>query len=153
VAGAGRVVVSDPTPARRALATTLGFEAVTPAELTAAVDGRRRGADAVIEAVGSYPALAAAVQAGGTRATVVVAGAHHGSGGPFPAGPAFARELTVRFVVGDPIRTREDAVAVVRAGRLDPTVLISHHLPLRDAARGYRLFDEGVASKVVLCVE
>jgi threonine dehydrogenase-like Zn-dependent dehydrogenase len=44
-------------------------------------------------------------------------------------------------------------VALLRSGRLDPTVLISHRLPLSEAARAYELFDEGVASKVVLEVD
>ena len=75
---------------------------------------------------------------------------HPDEGGPFPAGHAFAREVTVAFVVGDPIRLRSQAIAVVRSGRLDPTAIVSHRLPLDDAARGYELFDQAEASKVVL---
>jgi threonine dehydrogenase-like Zn-dependent dehydrogenase len=150
VAGAALVFVSDPAPARRTLAQKLGLTAVSPDQLDEAVRVDGDGADAVIEAVGSYPALAAAVNAAGRRATVAVAGAHHGAGGPFPAGHAFAQEATVTFVVGNPIRTRDETVALLRSGRLDPTVLVSHRLPLSEAARAYELFDQGVASKVVL---
>jgi threonine dehydrogenase-like Zn-dependent dehydrogenase len=38
----------------------------------------------------------------------------------------------------------------VRAGRLDPAPLISHRLPLADAAEGYALFDRREATKVLL---
>ena len=148
LAGASRVLVADPLDARRAIAAELGFDSVMPDEL--AVPGR--GADAVIEAVGSYPALACAVSAAGPRAVVAVAGAHHGAGGPFPAGHAFARELTVTFVVGDPIAIRSQVIELVRAGQLDPAAIISHRLPLADAVAGYDLFDRAVASKVVLNV-
>ena len=36
------------------------------------------------------------------------------------------------------------------AGRIDPLPLISHRLPLEDAAAGYALFDRREATKVVL---
>ena len=38
----------------------------------------------------------------------------------------------------------------VRAGEIDPLPIISHVLPLSDAARGYELFDTRQATKVVL---
>ena len=42
------------------------------------------------------------------------------------------------------------ALAEVEAGRIDPLPVISHRLPLEDAALGYELFDTRAATKVVL---
>jgi threonine dehydrogenase-like Zn-dependent dehydrogenase len=36
------------------------------------------------------------------------------------------------------------------AGRIDPSPVISHRMPLEDAAEGYALFDRRQATKVVL---
>lgn len=152
VAGAARVLVADPAPQRRARATERGLTAVAPSELSAALapltDGR--GAHAVIEAVGTDAALALALRAAGPHATVGVAGAHHSAAMPFPTELAFARELTVRFVVGDPITLRERVLALVRSGRVDPARIISHRLPLADAPSAYRLVDTQRAFKAVL---
>ncbi len=151
-AGASAVVVTDTDPARRAQAARLGFVAVAPDAFGAALAdaGGDHGARTVIEAVGSDLALRTAVESAGPHGTVVAVGAHHSSAAPFPSGLAFARELTVRFVVGDPIRFREPVIALIRAGRLDPLALISHRLPLSEAVDGYELFDRRAATKIVM---
>ena len=41
-------------------------------------------------------------------------------------------------------------MAELEAGRLDPTPLISHRLPLEEAPRGYELFAAREATKVLL---
>jgi 2-desacetyl-2-hydroxyethyl bacteriochlorophyllide A dehydrogenase len=143
VLGAGRAVVVDPDPRRRAFAESLGVSATTR-------DGLAGTADAVIEAVGSDEALRCALELAGPQATVSSVGAHHATAMPFPSGTAFARELTVRFTVGNPIALRDEVLALVRAKRLDPAHAISHRLPLADAARSYELFDTREAFKVVL---
>lgn len=150
-AGASAVVITDTDPARRAQAERLGFTAVDPAGFAGALArAGDHGARTVIEAVGSDTALRTAVESAGPHGTVVAVGAHHSDAAPFPSGLAFARELTVRFVVGDPIRFREPVIALIRAGRLDPLELISHRLPLSEAVSGYELFDRRVATKVVM---
>ncbi|MDG4792822.1 alcohol dehydrogenase catalytic domain-containing protein [Micromonospora sp. WMMD1082] len=153
-AGAARVVIADPTPARRERAAGFGFTAVTPEQLDEAVrDDGGRGADAVVEAVGSDAALACALRAAAAHATVCAVGAHHSTAMPFPTGLAFARELTVRFAVGDPIRMREPVLALIRSGRLDPSRIVTHRLPLGEAGAAYRLFDRQDAFKVVLSAD
>jgi 2-desacetyl-2-hydroxyethyl bacteriochlorophyllide A dehydrogenase len=151
-AGASAVIVTDTDPARRAQAERLGFSPVEPDGFAAALAcaGGDYGARTVIEAVGSDAALRTAVESAGPHGTVVAVGAHHSSAAPFPSGLAFARELTIRFVVGDPIRFREPVIALIRAGRLDPLELISHRLPLSDAVKGYELFDRREATKIVM---
>ncbi|MEC3976889.1 alcohol dehydrogenase catalytic domain-containing protein [Amycolatopsis sp. H20-H5] len=154
-AGASAVVVADTDPSRREHADSLGFVSVAPeafgTELARASD--KVGARAVIEAVGSDAALRLAVEGAGPRSTVVAVGAHHSLETPFPAGTAFAHELTVRFVVGDPIAVREHLIPLLRAKLIDPVSLISHRLPLSDAVHAYDLFDRRAASKVVLTID
>jgi len=150
-AGAAWTVLADPAADRRAQAGALGLRAVPPDRLPAAVrELTGGGADCVVEAVGTDPALACALQAAGPHATVAVVGAHHSTGTPFPTGLAFARELTVRFAVGDPIRFRDPVLALVRSGRVDPSRIVSQRLPLAAAEQAYRLFDTQQAVKVIL---
>jgi 2-desacetyl-2-hydroxyethyl bacteriochlorophyllide A dehydrogenase len=153
--GAAEVIVSDPDPARRAMAVSLGMHAVAPDELREGLDrvSHGWGARVVLEAVGTGAALACALRCAGPRATVVAVGAHSAETVPFPSGLAFTRELTVRFIVGDPIRHRAEALRLVRSGLVDPARIISHRLPLSDAGKGYELFDRREAFKVVLTAD
>jgi 2-desacetyl-2-hydroxyethyl bacteriochlorophyllide A dehydrogenase len=150
VAGAGAVIVAEPNQARRSASEQHGLIAVDPDRLESTVRTVSGSAAAVIEAVGTDAALGLALTAAGPRATVVVIGAHHAAWAPFPVGIGFARELTVRFVVGDPVLVRDELFALIRSGRLDPTMVVSHRLPLTEVAHGYKLFDRLEASKVVL---
>ncbi|MFE0425496.1 alcohol dehydrogenase catalytic domain-containing protein [Streptomyces sp. NPDC058953] len=151
VFGAARVVVTDTDARRRAKTAELGFDAVEPEGFGPALGaGSDRGAAAVIEAVGSPSALTRALTSIGYGGTVVAVGSHGSTAVPLDAKDAFAREATLRFAVGNPIRVRDRVIALLRAGLLDPAPLVSHRLPLSDAARAYRLFDERKALKVVL---
>ncbi|MCY0944143.1 alcohol dehydrogenase family protein [Streptomyces antarcticus] len=153
ILGAATVLAVDPLPARRALAEEHGAIGLAPGpdlvervrELTGG-----RGADVVLEAVGTDASLLSALEIVRPRGTVSAAGAHASTAMPMPTGLAFGKELTLRFVVGDPISVREPLMNLVRTGRLDPTFVISHRMPLAEAAEGFRLFDAGLASKVVL---
>ena len=42
------------------------------------------------------------------------------------------------------------AIALIRAGRLDPGRIISHRMPLSEADEAYRLFAAREATKVIL---
>lgn len=153
ILGAATVLAVDPLPARRALAEEHGAIGLAPGaglaervrELTSG-----RGADVVLEAVGTDSSLLTALTIVRPRGTVCAAGAHASEAMPMPTGLAFGKELTLRFAVGDPISVREPLMNLVRADVLDPTFVISHRLPLAEAAEGFRLFDKGEASKVVL---
>jgi threonine dehydrogenase-like Zn-dependent dehydrogenase len=150
--GAAQVVIADPEPVRRRHAASFGIAAVCPDELGTLVRAMTggRGAPAVIEAVGTDAALRCALETAGPRATVSTVGAHHATGMPFPTGLAFARELTVRFTVGDPITLRDQVLALVRSGRINPSRIVSHRLDLAQAPTGYALIDAREAAKVVL---
>ncbi|QES46708.1 alcohol dehydrogenase [Streptomyces venezuelae] len=151
--GAARVLAVDPLESRRRLAAGQGADPVPAGEGLA--DRIReltggRGADVVLEAVGTDASLLSALEIVRPAGVVCAVGAHASTAMPMPTGPAFGKEITLRFAVGDPIRDREALMNLVRAGRIDPTFVISHRLALAEAAEAFRLFDAGEASKVVL---
>ena len=149
---ARQVIAVDGIEARRELAAGLGAEAVDPgsaAEAVAAATGGQ-GADVVIESAGAKPALDAAFSLARGRGTVCVVGAHFEPDYPLDAGRMFEGELTLRFVMGDPINDRELLLEMIAAGELRPSELISHRMGLDEAPRAYELFDRREATKVVL---
>ena len=62
----------------------------------------------------------------------------------------FEAELSLRFAMGDPINDRELLLAMIAAGELHPSELISHRMSLDEAPHAYELFDRREATKVVL---
>ena len=44
----------------------------------------------------------------------------------------------------------DEVIELIRDGRIDPKVIISHRLPLDEGPKGYELFDSKEALKVVL---
>ncbi len=62
----------------------------------------------------------------------------------------FERELTLRFSIGDPLSDRERLMRMVLDRKLEPERVVSHRMSLDDAAAAYQLFDQRIATKVVL---
>ena len=153
--GAGSVYGIDLEPGRLALARRVGAVSIDARRqhpttaLAEATDGR--GADVVLEAVGSPSAFESAVSMVRRGGRVVVIGVYAGESVELQLGVYWARALTLRFSGICPVHTWwERAMEQVRSGRIDPTPLISHRLPLEDAVEGYALFDSREATKVVL---
>jgi 2-desacetyl-2-hydroxyethyl bacteriochlorophyllide A dehydrogenase len=147
-----QVVVTEPNEERRAIGEALGCVAMAPSEATAPVLLHRFGypaADVTFEAVGSPGALAAAVGLTRPGGTVVVVGARTRDE-PFPAGLAFAKELELSFVVGDPIASSHETFAFLSENPLISRSFFTHRFPLSAAAEAYEIFDRGQALKVVL---
>jgi alcohol dehydrogenase len=149
---ARRVIAIDGIEARRELAASLGVEAADPDSAADAVAEATGGfgADVVIEAAGAKPALDAAFDLARGRGAVVVVGAHFEPDYPLDAGRMFEGELTLRFAMGDPVTDREVLLAMIAAGELRPSELISHRMSLDEAPHAYELFDRREATKVVL---
>lgn len=153
--GAGRVFAIDRESSRLELAASVGAEPIDVRErhpgtaLAEETDGR--GADVVIEAVGSADAFGSAVDIVRRGGRVVVIGMYAGESVDVQLGVYWARALTVRFAGICPVHAWwERAMQEVRSGHIDPLPLISHRLPLEDAAEGYGIFDRREATKVVL---
>jgi len=149
---AGRVIAVDGIAERRRLADLLGAESVEPGAAAETVLSATAGlgADVVIEAAGVPAALDSSLRLARGRGTISVVGAHFEPDYPLDNAMMFEKELTLRFTIGDPAHDRERLLGLVASGRLDPTPVITHHLPLADAAEGYRMFDAREATKVVL---
>jgi alcohol dehydrogenase len=149
---AGRVLAVDGVPVRRELAELLGAEAVAPAAAADVVASATNGlgADVVIEAAGSPGGLDASLRLARGRGVVSVVGAHFEPDYPLDNALMFERELTLRFSIGDPTADGPRLLERLAAGELDPTPIVTHRMPLADAAEAYRLFDTREATKVVL---
>ena len=149
--GGGAIAV-DGIPARRELASGFGALATSPEDAGNLVATRTggMGADAVIEAAGTPQALDAALRLVRGRGTVSVVGAHFEPDYKLDAGLMFERELTLRFSIGDPISDRERLMRMVLDRKLEPERVISHRMPLDEAAQAYQLFDQRIATKAVL---
>jgi threonine dehydrogenase-like Zn-dependent dehydrogenase len=149
----------------------INFDKDDPAEIIIENTGFR-GVDAVIDAVGfeakgsaletvmtnlklegsSGQALRqciAAVRRGGTISVPgVYAGFIHG----FLFGDAFEKGLVFKMGQTHVQRFLPELLGYIETGKLNPNVIISHRLPLAEAATGYKIFDkkEEDCRKVVL---
>ena len=130
--------------------TTLNVNEVNPATAVAErTEGR--GADVVIEAVGSVPALETSMDVVRRGGVVCVMGMYVSETMELQLGVAWSRML--RFVFGGlcPVHAWwEEAMRAVAEGKIDPMPIISHTLPLDEAPKGYDLFERREATKVVL---
>ncbi|MCU1479366.1 MAG: Alcohol dehydrogenase GroES domain protein [Subtercola sp.] len=151
---AGPVVLVEPLEARRARATSLGALAVDPVGASSLVrsltDGR--GADAVIDAIGGGLGLSASFGLIRKRGTIVSVGVHHDDSSAFPTRRAFAEELTLRFVIGDSMRDRDQFTALVSTGLLDLDAVITRVVPFDDAVGAYADLLAQRAMKIVLAL-
>jgi len=149
---ARELIAVDGVAERRALAERLGAQAVTPEKAAAAVASASggMGADVVIEAAGALPALDASLELVRPQGTVSVIGAHFEPDYPLNNLLMFEKEITLRFSIGDPTRDRERLLATIQAGAMRPSEVITHRMPLAEAADAYRLFDAREATKVIL---
>ena len=152
--GARRVVAIDMVPDRLRLVESLGVIPVNSAERSPSIaveDAFGGMADVVIETVGLPPALLTAIDCTKAGGTVSVIGVHTELELALPLANLFTRNITLRF--GGTCNVQgwwERALDAIATGLADPTVIVSHRMPLEEAKEGYRLFDAKEAMKVVL---
>jgi threonine dehydrogenase-like Zn-dependent dehydrogenase len=142
--GASKVLAVDSLPERLELATKYGAIPVNMAEedVNAAVRQHTggRGADVVCEAVGSQEALRSCfgfVRPGGSIAAV---GVYPEASFDFPIFLSFLRDLSFRVGICPAKQYMGTLVDLIQSGRIDTTPLITHTMPLEDAAHGYDIF-------------
>lgn len=147
-----RVLGIDGVESRRALAERLGATPLAPGDAAEAVADATGGlgADVVVEAAGTPGALDAALELARGRGVVSVVGAHFEPDYPLNNALMFARELTLRFSIGDASGHRPLLLDLISSGRLDPAQVVTHRLRLDEAEDAYRIFDAHEATKVVL---
>jgi len=178
--GAARVIAIDEYPGRLALARKLGadvidFKQAHVLEALMEMSGGL-GPDAVIDAVGmeshgfapdtimdnikqtvgigadSGHALREALMAVRKGGRVSVPGVYGGMLDKFPLGALMEKGLQIRTGQTHVQRYLKDLLHRIGEGELDTTFLISHRLPLEQAAEGYRNFrnNQNDWTKVVL---
>jgi (R,R)-butanediol dehydrogenase/meso-butanediol dehydrogenase/diacetyl reductase len=157
--GASRVVVSELSDARKALATQLGADVVDPRETDVAAYLRDvsggAGADAAFDASGAgsatFDAAIAGLRSGGIA--VMVAASH----GEVPVDPN-SFMTTEKIITGSFAYTDADfqeVIDAIAAGSLDPSPLISSVIPLEDVVAGglEYLLGDGRNSEVKMLVK
>jgi 2-desacetyl-2-hydroxyethyl bacteriochlorophyllide A dehydrogenase len=107
------------------------------------------GVDVVVDAVGDPGPLALAVSLARDAGTVSGIGAYAGKG-EVPLGLAWLKGLQLRLGLANVIAHVDRVLALMEAGRLDPSPLVTHHMPLDQAGEAYRIYDAREALKIVL---
>jgi threonine dehydrogenase-like Zn-dependent dehydrogenase len=141
--GPAEIIAVDNVPHRLELARKLGATPVKleQAQQTILDHTEGRGADVAIEAVGNEAALTAAIMAARGGGTVSVIGVFAAPSFNFPIGYAFMRDLTFRIGLANINAHIPELARLIERGALDPRPLISHVLPLDDAAKAYEIFN------------
>jgi len=181
ILGAERVIAIDRFPERLRLARehckaeTLDYEQVDVTEALLEMTGGR-GPDACIDAVGleahghgffaTYDKLKQATRMGTDRPTALreailacrnggtlsVPGVYGGFLDKVPFGAIVNKARTVKTGQTHVQRYLQPLLELIQQGRIDPSFIISHHLSLEDAPRGFKLFGEkrDQCTKIVL---
>ena len=148
-AGAARVLVSDKSPARLAYSRKLGADLAVDAgaadfgpAVMEATGGR--GADVVVEAVGSRETFPLSVELAAPGATLIWYGLPEDGGDyPLPFGEFFRRRLTAHTkfgAQGEPgLESFRYALRLVASGAIDVAPLLSHMLPIEKVDEAFRI--------------
>jgi 2-desacetyl-2-hydroxyethyl bacteriochlorophyllide A dehydrogenase len=152
-AGAGPVLAIDSVPERLEVARSFG---ATPVHLTEEsprdvvrqlTDGR--GVAGVVDAVGHPDALDLAIRLARNAGTVVAIGVY-AEPCQVHMGVVWIKGLTLRTGQANVVGHVDRVLGMLAAGTLDPTPLVTHHMPLDDAPEGYEIYDRREALKIVL---
>jgi alcohol dehydrogenase len=150
-----RVFAIDVAADRLKMAESLGAIPVDASKVNPVVEVQRlttdRGADVVLECVGALPAFDTAIDAVRAGGTVAVIGVYSELEHSVSFGEIWRRNITIKMGGSCNVQAYWDhALDLVTAGTIDPTVIITHTMPLEEALRGYELFEAREALKVVL---
>lgn len=152
-AGAAKVVAIDTVEQRLAMARAFGAEPVhlTEEDPRAAVKAATggRGVDLSVEAVGDPRALELAIRLTRKCGTLSIVGVY-AERVEVHMGLAWIKALDVRMGHANVIGHLDSVLALLASGRLDPSPLVTHHMPLADASDAYALYDRREALKIVL---
>lgn len=135
-AGAHPVFGIDPEPSRREAAAASGADPLDPTEIEVIrehTDGR--GADVAIEAVGSSPALATAIDSVRRGASVIIIG-NIAAEATIPLQKIVTEQICLQgscAITGE----YEQVLALMQAGKIDVGPLLSAHGALEEAPRWF----------------
>jgi len=154
--GAARVIAVDLDDGRLERARQLGCDAVNPSKDNLGqrvldwTDGL--GADAAIECVGREDLITQAAMVTRPGGRIAVIGVLAAAVANLPWFLMFMKNLSVKTGLVNPQNFVPKLLPLIESGRIDPTVIISHRLPLSEGAHGYEIFagHKENALKVVL---
>ena len=152
-AGAAKVIAIDTVEERLGVAREFGAEPVHLTEddpraaVKAATDGR--GVDAAIDAVGHQDALELAARVTRKAGTVAAIGVY-AERIPVHMGIVWLKALTLKTGQANVIGHVDRVLAMMDAGLLDPSPLVTHHMALADAPDAYAVYDRREALKIVM---
>lgn len=136
--GAATVFAVDRVKGRLQRAATWGATPIpSPAAETILAATRGRGADSVIDAVGTDASMSDALNAVRPGGTVSVVGVHDLQPFPLPALTCLLRSITLRMTMAPVQRTWPELIPLLQSGRLDVDGIFTTTLPLDEAAKGY----------------
>jgi 2-desacetyl-2-hydroxyethyl bacteriochlorophyllide A dehydrogenase len=151
--GAAHVIAVDSVPERLAMAESFGAQAVHLSEgdpraaARAATEGR--GVDICIDAVGHPQALDLALRLTRKCGTVQATGVY-AERCEVHMGLLWIKSLQLCAGHANVIAHVDRVMAMMAAGVLDPSPLVTHHMALDDAVEAYALYDRREALKIVL---
>jgi S-(hydroxymethyl)glutathione dehydrogenase/alcohol dehydrogenase len=99
-----------------------------------------RGADVVLEAVGIAPSLESCFRYVRAAGTISAVGMYTEPEFSFPMFQSFLRDISFKIGVCPVKRYMGDLLGKIAAGTIDPSMIITHTMPLDDAPRGYDIF-------------
>jgi 2-desacetyl-2-hydroxyethyl bacteriochlorophyllide A dehydrogenase len=153
VAGAAQVIAIDTVADRLAMARTFGAQPVhlTEEDPRAAVKDATegRGVDVAVEAVGDPRALELAIRLASKSGVVSVVGVY-AERCEVHMGLVWIKSLEMQTGQANVIAHLDAVLALLASGRLDPSPLVTHHMPLEDAPAAYELYANREALKIVL---
>ena len=138
------VLAIDSMPERLAISEKIG---ATPVDMSKVdpVDfvkqhSEGRGADVVLECVGTEGPLLSAFNYVRPAGIISAVGMYTEPTFPFPMFQAFLKDLTFKIGVCPVKRYMRKVLDLIEVGKMDPSVIITHTMPLADAPRGYDIF-------------
>jgi 2-desacetyl-2-hydroxyethyl bacteriochlorophyllide A dehydrogenase len=151
--GAAHVIAIDTVPERLSVAASFGAEAVhltdqdARAAVRAATEGR--GVDVCIDAVGDPKALDSAIRLTRACGSIQCIGVY-AERADVHMGLLWLKTLTLRGGQANVLGHVDRVLALLSAGALDPSALVTHHMTLDDAPEAYAVYDRREALKIVL---
>jgi 2-desacetyl-2-hydroxyethyl bacteriochlorophyllide A dehydrogenase len=151
--GAAHVFAIDSVPERLSVAEAFGAEPLHLVEqdVRAAVRGATegRGVDVTIDAVGDPKVLESAIRLTRNCGAIQCIGVY-AERAEVHMGLLWLKALTLRGGHANVIGHVDRVLAMLSAGVLDPTALVTHHMKLEEAPEAYAVYDRREALKIVL---
>jgi 2-desacetyl-2-hydroxyethyl bacteriochlorophyllide A dehydrogenase len=152
-AGAAHVFAIDTVPERLAMAQSFGAEPLNLVEqdVRAAVRGgtEGRGVDVSIDAVGDPKVLESAIRLTRACGSIQCIGVY-AERAEVHMGLLWLKALTLRGGHANVLAHVDRVLAMLSAGVLDPSALVTHHMKLEQAPEAYAVYDRREALKIVL---